>query len=894
MFGHSAKSLRLLISFVVAVKILNGSESRGQNQFASITAVDHSGLKLPQVSDLVDGAVSSDLVDGAVSSDLVDGAVSSDLVDGAVSSDEVDGAVSSDLVDGAVSSDEVDGAVSSDLVDGAVSSDLVDGAVSSDEVDGAVSSDLVDGAVSSDEVDGAVSSDEVDGAVSSDEVDGAVSSDEVDGAVSSDEVDGAVSSDLVDGAVSSDLVDGAVSSDEVDGAVSSDEVDGAVSSDEVDGAVSSDEVDGAVSSDLVDGAVSSDLVDGAVSSDLVDGAVSSDLVDGAVSSDLVDGAVSSDLVDGAVSSDLVDGAVSSDEVDGAVSSDLTPEISSWGFNAVRVFSVLTGKLFGIDLGPIFDQIMLVRLISDRRVASVKGFSRVLLPLYTALQRADLVELLLDRTQMLQSVEPEKARALLGKAVAKEIYHLVLGAVYSIGFWVTLVLFIHSFVGFNHFHFPAEFPWIRRHLGRLWSSLFLIFKRIRQESSFGSQKLKNQLSLDAACFAGDEKRVQELLKAEEPAMLEVLPEGAIDGFLKRSPFEAAVDGGRLHIVQTLVDQGLSLTNAHLGYAVGSGNTEIVKWVLEKGSGLDIKTLDFHKYLFQHPAAPLGAEVLQLLVDNGVDVRGDFLRLAIHWVRKESVKTLLDFGVDPDSGNSLHKALWYCSMGPSFSRLYGDEDCAAHLSVASLLVERGADVIRVFERQSAFDAAVNLIGEDINISAVLGLIDAMVVRVPSVAFLNEKMLLLEERLKKAADFFSYDKIQEVQGLIMSRLASLESALEAQASLESACFLGNMSDVQALLEAGAKVEVPAGLVSDPAQRSPFEAAVDGGNLLVVQALRERGLNLNKSHLDYVVKMGNTEIMKWILGTVDDIDPKELAYDRPRRTERHLGGSSGKWRRC
>jgi ankyrin repeat protein len=148
-------------------------------------------------------------------------------------------------------------------------------------------------------------------------------------------------------------------------------------------------------------------------------------------------------------------------------------------------------------------------------------------------------------------------------------------------------------------------------------------------------------LDYACALGADQAIAPLLEA-----------GATVGEYGR-PIRAAIDKGHLHVVQTMgatkkiPPEGASLP---LYFAAKDGKTDAVRAILEA----------FHppasRHTFFWPAIANNVEIVQLLVEHGIDVNGqglDELHAVAATGRPQVIKLLLDIGADPNKFDSFDR-------------------------------------------------------------------------------------------------------------------------------------------------------------------------------------------------------------------------------------------------
>ena len=398
-------------------------------------------------------------------------------------------------------------------------------------------------------------------------------------------------------------------------------------------------------------------------------------------------------------------------------------------------------------------------------------------------------------------------------------------------------------------------WIVRKL--VWRFLELLkTKRMEeQEKKYGSLILQEQLKLDAACFAGNVDFIKNCILAG--ASVEVAP-GVIDDWLTRSPFEAALDGGHLEVVQTLVERNLKLSFSHLMSAIQKGKTDIVRYIVQDELSLNPEEV-LKLRGFWDPINPDVKEVLIKNVFNKVEQDGGSALTFLSSSKNYSgLMNLLDMGADVNAGNPLLEALSSCELLDTARQLNGG--CEKYFFIASFLVNRGADIFLVSKNETAFQKAIDLTKKGVGEPA-FAVIKNWVLKNYLVTDVIDEVLSLGEVLSKAKP--TNDQSQQQNKNIPSsevdpketnvkldrlyeKLTTLEQRrnlqrsafgadkLSLQLDLEVACRNQDVQKVTALLEAGAKPEVSLGEIDDWIDKSPFQAAVYEKKPTRVEVLR------------------------------------------------------------
>ncbi|MCJ7476145.1 MAG: ankyrin repeat domain-containing protein, partial [Wolbachia endosymbiont of Homalodisca vitripennis] len=181
--------------------------------------------------------------------------------------------------------------------------------------------------------------------------------------------------------------------------------------------------------------------------------------------------------------------------------------------------------------------------------------------------------------------------------------------------------------------------------------------------------------------------------------------AKDNTFSRTPLHDAVIKGHLEIVKYLIEKGTDVdirdgwNNSSLQHAASNSHLDIVKYLVEKGADLMDKNNTGNTLLHFATGNPNNREgrleVVKYLIEKGADLnaRNDYGDTPLHYAIRagylDIAKYLVEKGADVNAKNSNGNTVLY-SAAKGYKRSYGQADKQGYLNLVKLLVEKGANL------------------------------------------------------------------------------------------------------------------------------------------------------------------------------------------------------------
>ncbi|XP_066980457.1 uncharacterized protein [Macrobrachium rosenbergii] len=379
-------------------------------------------------------------------------------------------------------------------------------------------------------------------------------------------------------------------------------------------------------------------------------------------------------------------------------------------------------------------------------------------------------------------------------------------------------------------------------------------------------------------------------------------------------------GQAEIAEVLIDAGASVnscttdmsTPLHRGCA--QGNRKAVELLVKKGAYINAQDKNGNTPLHE-AARGFHTSVVKVLIENKADKtrlnkkKQSFLNLigqqlmpSVESGDSEVLQQWLEWGASPDTKGNLHWSILHhaCARG--------------QLNIASLLIERGADVnIEDSNKTTPLHSACFhghsriaslLIDSNANVnaqdqrgntplhSAVLGghaeLVNLLLERNCDTTIANKEgqyfTHLVNEFLVTAVDS---SKVAQVVSLLKGRAAPNTRDPYGYTVLCQAAFKGDMLVAEALLDAGADPN----LVDEAHGKTPLHYASAWGHLFIVKALLDKGASVNikdnvgATPLHEAAREGFEDVMIVLIGRGCNINET----DNEGNTPLHVAGKWG-----
>ena len=318
--------------------------------------------------------------------------------------------------------------------------------------------------------------------------------------------------------------------------------------------------------------------------------------------------------------------------------------------------------------------------------------------------------------------------------------------------------------------------------RFFTLILVILEAVQLTPAFDMEEIDEQLAESYRIIENLEPHLAEAYRIGEPLVSAAFNGNAavVDRLIREgadvkkefagiTPLQAAVRGGDLSIISTLVQSGAKMNSRVLAEACRQGNVDIVKFFIDKGCDFD----ESYKPDYICDSFPINSairagklEVVEFLIQHGAT---SGIRDALNFIRvnpAEMVKLLLRHGADLNTvgtcpGNPLANAVH--ANNPEIARILIDHGAILRQDVYGRTPFREAMVV---ERLAVLEVFVES-GYAINF-AIPHSLDAKV----------DRMLLLGGAINTGYATAALDKLMKPINSIKSAVAALSTTSPVQA--------------------------------------------------------------------------------------------------------------------